>query len=196
MKGWIAAIIMGLCLMLISVCATNKKLTSENERLTANNTTLMERADYYETEAGKSAASVQKLELTYSELERNYQDVCQTAHDLNIKVKRLQAAATTATQTEVKVVTEIRDSIVYRDGLLDSLKVLRWQDPWVSVAGEIRGRDVELDVVSCDTIKQIIHRVPKKFWFIKWGCKAIRQEVVSTNPHTKITYTEYIELKK
>ncbi|WP_353739197.1 DUF6549 family protein, partial [Muribaculum intestinale] len=60
----------------------------------------------------------------------------------------------------------------------------------------IRGRDVELDVVSCDTIKQIIHRVPKKFWFIKWGCKAIRQEVVSTNPHTKITYTEYIELKK
>ena len=55
------------------------------------------------------------------------------------------------------LVTEIRDSIVYRDGLLDSLKVLRWQDPWVNVAGEIRGRDVELDVVSCDTIKQIIH---------------------------------------
>lgn len=195
MKGWVLAIILGLSLMLISVCSTNQKLTRENERLTANNTALMDRANYYETEAGKSAASVQKLELTYSELERNYQDVCQTADDLNIKVKRLQAAAKTATQTEIKVVTEIRDSIVYRDGSLDSLKVLRWQDPWVSVAGEIRGRDVELDVVSCDTIKQIIHRVPKKFWFIKWGCKAIRQEVVSTNPHTKITYTEYMELK-
>lgn len=195
MKGWVLAIILGLSLMLISVYSANRKLTRENERLTANNTALMDRANYYETEAGKSAASVQKLELTYSELERNYQDVCQTADDLNIKVKRLQAAAKTATQTEIKVITEIRDSIVYRDGLLDSLKVLRWQDPWVSVAGEIRGRDVELDVVSCDTIKQIIHRVPKKFWFIKWGCKAIRQEVVSSNPHTKITYTEYIELK-
>lgn len=195
MKGWVLAIILGLSLMLISVCSANRKLTRENERLTANNTALMDRANYYETEAGKSAASVQKLELTYSELERNYQDVCQTADDLNIKVKRLQAAAKTATQTEIKVITEIRDSIVYRDGLLDSLKVLRWQDPWVSVAGEIRGRDVELDVVSCDTIKQIIHRVPKKFWFIKWGCKAIRQEVVSSNPHTKITYTKYIELK-
>lgn len=195
MKGWHIAIILGLGLILVSLWADNKRLTNENKRLTANNTALMDRADYYETEAGKSAASVQKLELTYSELERNYKDVCKTADDLNIKVKRLQAAATTATQTEVKVVTEIRDSIVYRDGYLDSLKVLRWQDPWVSVAGEIRGRDVELDVVSCDTIKQIIHRVPKKFWFIKWGCKAIRQEVVSTNPHTKITYTEYIELK-
>ncbi|MDE6176105.1 MAG: hypothetical protein K2F71_01025 [Paramuribaculum sp.] len=195
MKGWVLAIILGLSLMLFSVCSANRKLTRENERLNANNTALMDRANYYETEAGKSAASVQKLELTYSELERNYQDVCQTADDLNIKVKRLQAAAKTATQTEIKVITEIRDSIVYRDGLLDSLKVLRWQDPWVSVAGEIRGRDVELDVVSCDTIKQIIHRVPKRFWFIKWGCKAIRQEVVSSNPHTKITYTEYIELK-
>ncbi len=195
MKGWIAAIIMGLCLMLISVCATNKKLTNENERLTANNTALMERADYYETEASKSAASVQRLELTYSELERNYQDVCQTAHDLNIKVKRLQAAATTATQTEVKVITQVRDSIVYRDGVLDSLKVLNWRDPWVTVAGEIRGDSAALNVVSCDTITQIVHRVPKKFWFIKWGTKAIRQEVVSTNPHTKITYTEYIELK-
>jgi len=181
--------------MLISVCATNKKLTNENERLTANNTALMERADYYETEASKSAASVQRLELTYSELERNYQDVCQTAHDLNIKVKRLQAAATTATQTEVKVITQVRDSIVYRDGVLDSLKVLNWRDPWVTVAGEIRGDSAALNVVSCDTITQIVHRVPKKFWFIKWGTKAIRQEIVSTNPHTKITYTEYIELK-
>ena len=87
------------------------------------------------------------------------------------------------------------DSIVYRDGVLDSLKMFKWSDAWVDVAGEIRGRDVSLDVVSNDTIRQIIHRVPKKFWFIKWGTKAIRQEVVSSNPHTKITYTEYIELK-
>ena len=127
--------------------------------------------------------------------ERTYQQVCKTAFLWGVKFKRLQAAATTATQTEVKVITQIRDSIVYRDGVLDSLKMFKWSDAWVDVAGEIRGRDVSLDVVSNDTIRQIIHRVPKKFWFIKWGTKAIRQEVVSSNPHTKITYTEYIELK-
>ena len=195
MKGWSLSIIIGLGVILISMWADNIKLTDENERLAANTTALMDKASYYETEAGKSAASVQKLTLSYSELERNYKAVCQTADELGVKVKRLQAAATTATHTEVKVKTEIRDSIVYRDGYLDSLKVLRWQDPWVMVAGEIRGNDVELDVVSCDTIIQIIHRVPKKFWFIKWGTKAIRQEVVSSNPHSKITFTEYIELK-
>lgn len=195
MKKYVILIIVGLLVTMFALWSKCNSLKSENERLSANNTALMDRATYYETEAGKSAASVQKLELTYSELEEHYQHVCQTADELNIKVKRLQAAATTATQTEVKVVTQIRDSIVYRDNGLDSLKVFNWSDAWVDVAGEIKGRDVSLDVVSNDTIVQVIHRVPKKFWFIKWGTKAIRQEIVSTNPHTNITYTEYIELK-
>lgn len=188
-------VVIGLLVAVISLWSKTKTLTAENERLTANQTALMDRATYYETEAGNAAASVQRLTLSYAELESSYKDVCKTADELGIKIKRMQATATTATQTEVKVKTEIRDSIVYRDGWLDSLKVLRWKDPWVSIAGEIRGNDVELDVVSCDTITQIIHRVPKKFWFIKWGTKAIRQEVVSSNPHSKITFTEYIELK-
>lgn len=195
MKKAIFLIIVGLLVTAFALWNKCNSLKSDNERLKANNTALMDRATYYETEAGKSAASVQRLELTYSELEDNYRHVCQTADELNIKVKRLQAAATTASQTEVKVVTQIRDSIVYRDMVLDSIKVFNWSDAWVDVAGEIKGRDVSLDVVSNDTIIQVIHRVPKKFWFIKWGTKAIRQEIVSTNPHTNITYTEYIELK-
>lgn len=195
MKRYLIMAIVALVAIVAILWGRNKSLSNENERLTANNTALMDKATYYETEAGNSAASVQRLELSYSELERNYQHVCKTADELNIKVKRLQAAATTATKTEVKVITQIRDSIVYRDGVLDSLKAFKWRDNWVDVAGEIRGRDVSLDVVSNDTIIQVIHRVPKKFWFIKWGTKAIRQEVKSTNPHTKITYTEYIELK-
>lgn len=195
MKGGGLSIIIGLGIILVSMWVDNKRLVGENDRLNANSTALMERASYYETEAGKSAATVQKLTLSYSELEHNYEKVCRTADELGIKVKRLQAAATTATQTEVKVVTQIRDSIIYRDGVLDSLKLLHWRDPWITVSGEIRGNDVELDVSSCDTITQIIHRVPKRFWFIKWGTKAIRQEVVSSNPHSKITFTEYIELK-
>lgn len=188
-------VIVALASAILYLWTQNQTLTTENERLTANTTSLMSKAEYYETEAGKSAASVQRLELTNSELKENYAEVCKRADELGVKVKRLQSAATTATQTEVKIITQVRDSIVYRDGVLDSLKLIEWRDPWVSVNGELRDRDVNLNVVSNDTIFQVVHRVPKKFWFIKYGTKAIRQEVMSSNPHTHITYTEYIELK-
>ena len=69
MKNWVYLVLLGLGVIILSLWAANKKLTSENERLTANATALMDRADYYETEAGKSAASVQKLTLDYSELQ-------------------------------------------------------------------------------------------------------------------------------
>ena len=66
----------------------------------------------------------------------------------------------------------------------------------MQVEGAIRGEEVECKIESVDTLHQIVHRVPHRFWFIRYGTKAIRQEVVSSTPHTRIVYTEYIELPK
>lgn len=195
MNRWLGIAIAVLLCVSSALYLRNKALQSDNDRLQGNQTALLEKATYYETEAGKSAASVQKLELSYSELKDNYKRVCRTADELGVKVKRLQSAMTTATETEVKVITQVRDSIVYRNGAVDTLKAFSWHDAWVNILGELKGRDVSLNVVSQDTLIQIVHRVPKKFLFFRWGTKAIRQEITSTNPHTKITYTEYIELK-
>lgn len=195
MKRWVTIAMVVLVCLCSALYIHNKALRADNDRLTANQTALMQKATYYKTEAGKSAASVQKLELSNSELKANYKQVCQTAEELGVKVKRLQSAMTTATKTEAKVITQVRDSIVYRNGTIDTVKSFSWHDAWVNILGELKGRDVSLNVVSQDTIVQIVHRVPKKFLFFRWGCKAIRQEIVSTNPHTRITYTEYIELK-
>lgn len=195
MNRWVAIALVVLVCLCSALYIRNKVLRADNDRLTANQTALMQKANYYKTEAGKSAASVQKLELTNSELKDNYKRVCQTAEELGIKVKRLQAASTTATETEVKVITQVRDSIAIHNTAVDTLKAFSWHDAWVNILGELKGRDVSLNVVSQDTLIQIVHRVPKKFLFFKWGTKAIRQEITSTNPHTKITYTEYIELK-
>lgn len=191
MKGWVYMLIGGLCLIVLSLWGTNRNLTKENDRLQSNNNALMEDVVIYQ-----DAASVQMLELKKSELEKNYQDVCQRAKDLGLQVKRLQAASKTETQTEIPIQTVIFDSIIYRNGVLDSLKRIEWRDPWVSIEGTLKKDSLDLSVSSVDTIYQFIHRVPHKFWFIKWGCKAIRQEITTSNPHTKITYTEYIELKK
>lgn len=68
--------------------------------------------------------------------------------------------------------------------------------PWVHIEGEVRRDTLLLDYHSIDTLHQIVHRVPRKFLFFRFGTKAIRQEIVSSNPYTKIVYSEYIELRR
>lgn len=188
------------CLVLVVVCLSLIKvvqgLHEEKDRLTINNESLMESVNLYKSNSGKYAASVISLTLTKSELEKNRDELAETIKDLNIKIKRLQSASSTSTNTQVKVQTIIKDSIVYRNGLQDTLRLFSWKDSWTKIHGEIKSKDVNMYINSVDTLKQIVHRVPKKFLFFRFGTKAIRQEVVSSNPHTKIVYSEYIELKK
>lgn len=186
-----------LAIIAIGVLTTSlRHYRAENAVYKANQATLLDKVEYYQTENGKNVASVQKLTLSLDELKEHYDLICKTADELNIKLKRLEGASTTVANTEVHFVTEIRDSIVYRDGKLDSIVAFNWRDPWTDVQGEIVDKSVALNIESRDTLVQLIHRVPKQWWFFKWGCKAIRQEIVSTNPHTEIVYSEYIELKK
>lgn len=189
------------CVILAVACASlwgvNSNLRQEKERLTGNQEALMEEVQYYQDEAGRNAASVQRLELSKAELEAYNGELTQRIEDLNIKLKRVQAATTTATQTRVEIKTVIRDSIIYVDSSrVATLPAIKWQDPWVKVDGIIMpDSTVDLSIQSVDTLYQVVHRVPKKFWFIRYGTKAIRQEITSSNPHTKIVYSEYIELK-
>ena len=172
-----------------------RSLYNEKNRLKSNQTALLDSVATYHTKTGKLAASCQVLELTNQELKESRADLEQTVKDLGIKLKRAEAIAKTATETKLDVKTEIRDSIVYRDTLV-RLQSITWTDPWITVRGEIENRRVSLAVQSRDTLIQVIHRVPKRFLGIPYGCKAIRQEIRSSNPHAIITYTEYIELPK
>lgn len=188
------------CVILAVLCASLlgavRELTQEKDRLTGNQEALMEEVQYYQDEAGRQAASVQRLELSKSELEAYNGELTQRIEDLNIKLKRVQAATTTATQTNVEIKTIIKDTIIYVDTGMLVLPAIKWQDPWVNVDGIIKpDSTVDLSIQSVDTLFQVVHRVPKKFWFIKYGTKAIRQEITSSNPHTKIVCSEYIELE-
>ena len=195
MKKRLLTVIGVLVLFLIASVVALRKARAEKERLEANQTALLSQVEYYTTKNGKSAADVRKLTLTVDELKQYNATLKKTADDLGIKLKRVQSASTTGVRTEVKFITQVRDSIVYRDSIIVPVKAFTWRDPWTDVQGVIERDSVDLSVQSVDTLTTIVHKVPHKFWFIKWGCKAIKQTVVSSNPHTKITYTEYIEVK-
>lgn len=188
------------CVIMLMACASllglNRHLQQEKERLSGNQSALMSKVQFYQDKAGRSASSVQRLELTKSELEAYNQELTNVIDGLNVKLKRVQAVSTAATQTSLDIKTVIRDSIVYVDsGRIEKLPAIKWKDPWVNIDGLIKSDStVELSVQSVDTLYQVVHRVPKRFLFFRWGAKAIRQEMVSSNPHTRIVYSEYIEL--
>ena len=90
----------------------------------------------------------------------------------------------------------LRDSIIVRDTLRDTVRIFLGGDVWSRVAGVIRGDSLRYSVQSIDTLFQVVHRVPRRFLFFRYGTKAIRQEIVSSNPHTRLVYSEYVELSR
>lgn len=175
-----------------------KRLQQDNERLSANIASLSAGTQQYKTEAGKQAARAQQLELTAGELKQHCADLQARLNDMGIKNKYLQRAVYASTQMSAKVDTVVRDSIVYVPQLarLNTLQVLQWADAWVRLNGTIHAGRFSGSITSQDTITVAVHRVPKKFLFIKWGTKRIDVSVASSNPHTIINDVKCVEIRK
>jgi len=200
-----------------------RRAIDDRNRLSRNQTTLLDSVDHYRTAAGREAASVQALELKVSELERYKADAVAEIRSLGIKLRRVESVATTTARTEVRIATSLNDSVrnirlanlrraadtvkarinrEYAEEIAElstaaeRLKTFAWADPHTQVSGIVTGDSVICNVTSVDTLRQVVHRVPRRFLFIRWGTKAIRQEIVSSNPHTRIVYAEYIDMRR
>lgn len=173
-------------------------LRQEKQRLSANVASLAAGTQQYQTEAGKQAARAQQLELTTGELKQQCADLQAKLADMGVRNKYLQRAVSAKTETLVQVDTVVRDSIVYVPQLarLDTLQVLQWADAWVQLNGVLHKGRFTGSITSQDTLTVAVHRVPKKFLFIKWGTKRIDCNVASSNPHTQINDVICVEMKK
>ena len=175
-----------------------KFLISEQRRLQNNNHSLLQRVEYYRTSADESAASVQALRLKVGEYEELLAADAEKIRAMGVKLRRLESAAKSVVATDVAIKAPLRDTVFIRDTLrqIDTLRLFRWNDSWVTVDGVISADSVECRVQSFDTLHQIVHRIPRRFLFIKYGTKALRQEIISSNPHSKIVFSEYIKIER
>lgn len=170
--------------------------TGEVARLRNNNEALTNETLLYQTRLEESAASAVALQLKLDEYRKQHADDTKRIRDLGIRLRRVESIATSASQTRIEVSTPVHDTLFLDRLLPDTASVFRWSDRWVSIEGIIRNGKAECHIESIDTLRQVVHRVPRKFLFFRYGTKAIRQEITSSNPHTRIVYTEYIELPK
>ena len=175
-----------------------KFLISEQRRLQNNNHSLLQRVEYYRTSADESAASVQALRLKVGEYEELLAADAEKIRAMGVKLRRLESIAKSVVATDVAIKAPLRDTVFIRDTLrqIDTLRLFRWNDSWVTVDGVISADSVECRVQSVDTLHQIVHRIPRRFLFIKYGTKALRQEIISSNPHSKIVFSEYIKIER
>ncbi len=170
----------------------------ERRRLEDNQRVLLSDVRHYRTRDSLSAAGVERLTLSNREF-RNYAGELEKAvADLQLKVRRLQSVSRTVVETRYPLEVRLRDTIIVRDTLTlaDTVRRLYYEDAWLTLDGTLGGDVFRGNIQSRDTLIQVVHRIPRRFWFIRWGTKAIRQEVLSRNPYSQISYTEYIELKR
>ena len=206
--GFIKVILLVLIpLALVMTLKECYELMGESDRTKENQDVLLHngRVEIGRTQSGRPIASVQAITLKTSDLKRNPDSLLAVnKKELKIKNSRIMASATTSTTTQIDVKAAIRPvphdtcsrllSGSYRPP--DVSQTVSWSDPWITLRGEIEGDSMQVHIESRDTLQMIVHRVPKKFLFFRFGTRGVRMEVVSQNPHSRLSYPRVIMFKK
>lgn len=169
---------------------------SEQQRLERNQRALLGEVTLYKTRSEESAASVAVLELRIDELRRERKRDAQEIRSLGIRLRRAESYAKSIAESRHSQRIALRDSIILRDTVRDTVWVFRSDSEHTSLRGHIADDTLHYDLRTRDTIYQVVHRVPRKFLFFRFGTKAIHQDVWTSNPNAEIVYTEYIEFEK
>ena len=177
----------------------NTRLTTKLSEKITEHRALTNSVEHYRTLAGESAASVEALRLHTAELERLRSEDAELIRSLRLRIRRVEALTTTAIEGEYDIVAPIvSDTQALADSMLQptAIKHFEWSDGWATVRGRIEEDSISCEIATIDTLHQIIHRVPRRFLFFRFGTKTLRQEIISSNPHNRIVYAEYIEVER
>ncbi len=167
-----------------------QRISQENQRLRRNQHSLLQEVELYRTRAGDAAASVEALTLQLDEFREQRAEDADYIRSLNIRLRRAESYAKSVVESHHSATLPLRDTI------RDTVRIFAFNDTWSSLTGHVANDTLHYNLHTIDTLRQVIHRIPHRFLFIPYGTKAIRQEITSSNPHTTLVYTEYIELGK
>ena len=180
-------------------------MKADRDRLRNNQWLLLHNGEVEitETGTGRSRASAPPLTLRPGELRQSGDTLAKVARQAGIKPGRIGEAATAATITHVDITAPLSapdTSKVKNAGQKaeapDSALCFSWQDPWVTLNGCIADSTFSGSLTATDTLDIIVHRIPKRFLFFRFGCKEVRMDIISRNPHTRLTYARYYKLVK
>lgn len=177
------------------------QLTGERDKYRTNTETLLQDVSRYQTKDSLNAAKVGVLELKLSEFEKYRASDAELIKTLQTKNRELEAVTTAQMETITKLRGTVRDSIVYLPGdtVTTVLRCIEYSDKWVDFDGCIKNNTFSGKIITRDSLL-ITETVQYKRWLgFLWKTKRIKNrefDIVSKNPHTKITGFEVITIEK
>lgn len=177
------------------------QLTGERDKYRTNTETLLQDVRTYQTKDSLNAAKVGNLELKLSEYKKYRADDAALIKSLQTKNRDLQRVTTAQMETLNELRANVRDSIVYLPGdtVTNVLRCIEYSDKWVDFDGCIINNTFSGKIITRDSLL-ITETVQYKRWLgFLWKTKRIKNrefDIVSKNPHTKITGFEVITIEK
>lgn len=176
-------------------------LTGERDKYRTNTETLLQEVSRYQTKDSLNAAKVGNLMLKVSEYEKYRADDAALIKTLQTRNRDLQRVTTTQMETINELRATVRDSVVYLPGdtVTTVLRCIEYSDKWVDFDGCIINNTFSGKIITRDSLL-ITETVQYKRWLgFLWKTKRIKNrefDIVSKNPHTKITGFEVITIEK
>ena len=140
-------------------------------------------------------ATVQRVELTADELKTKYPSIKQDLKDLGLRIGQVESVSKTGLMVQANLVASVKDSIVRGDTLMKQF----YTDKFVTINSLLnKRRDTAFVKVEMPVnLDQVVSRYKDGFFlwkpFKRWKYK---QTIKSDNPYAKITYSEYITVKR
>ena len=178
-----------------------EKLTDERNRYRSNTEILLQDVKTYQTKDSLNAIKVGNLELSLAEYKKYRADDLALIKTLQAKNRDLERVTTTQMETINELRATVRDSIVYLPGdtVTTVLRCIEYSDKWVDFDGCIINNTFSGKIITRDSLL-ITETVQYKRWLgFLWKTKRIKNrefDIVSKNPHTKITGFEVITIEK
>ena len=189
-----------LVVLLLSICYIQRKqiakIRAESERNRNNVEVLMSDVQKYKTSDSLNAASVESLHLTLKQFEKWRSEDLATIKTLRSKNDNLASVVKNQTDQIYLLSSAVKDTVVIRDSVPVPAQSVRCGVEWYSFegllsegtfSGTMETRD---DILVAEFIKY------KRFLGFLWKTKKVKErkiEVVSRNPHSKITDIEFVK---
>lgn len=204
MKKIFLTVILSLSVALVISLRYGIDQREERGRLETNQRALLEESRRYRLRDSLNAVTVGVLTLRADEFRSHFEELNALIRDMNVKLRRVESVSQNSLESRYDISATVRDTVIAppqppgqsAERPLVTAQVISYRDAYIDLNGVMVDSVFRGTVVTYDTLTQVVHRMPRRFLFVRWGTRELRQEIVSSNPHTRIIYSRTIKLTR